>query len=244
MKLNGIQLAWLAAALLLPAGAAQAQYEMGLLLEAPHSAQIQMTAAPHLALSAQYLRASERLRAGGSPLGIGVSASLPLSALRGFDLDVSAGIAHRWMPHPAWQMLSSLRYGLSATRDLNGQFVHHGLRMDLCPGRYGRRWMLAAHLSLDYRPFVHIRHSAYAQQAFEGLPQDGPQDGWYTQHLLFSQYGLCAAYRRGRWNAHAGLDYRRAHAQLGRIVLPDIGILPFSGSLGLGFALGSGAPPR
>ncbi|MCU0391858.1 MAG: hypothetical protein MUE81_12130 [Thermoflexibacter sp.] len=221
----------------------QAQNHFGLLQNARQTAQVQFTANPALSMGFDYLMRVEKVKIKGKPIGIGASLAFPLFSQSQLDIDVSLGASYLAEIKNNWHILSRLKYGFYHTEDINGRFFNHGLRLDLYPMYRKKTWAFAGHLALDYRPFVHITHKEYAKKAFQDLypNNDGnyamPQSGWFSQNLLFVNYGIAITYTKEKWNVNFTIDYARSLAKLGNVFMPDIGIIPFSANLGIGYRL-------
>lgn len=221
-----------------------AQHYFGLLYPNRALANVSVQADPALGFGSGYFIAPAKMRLGQIPLGVGGSLHIPLSAGQGFDFDLTLGAGCLIDISERFKTIAGLSWGLHRSADLNGRYWNTGLKLDLYPGRYGDRWVIAPHLGLDWRPFVHLRHSAYAREAFQGLngKYDAPQDGWFRQRFWQQQIGLSVLYYRPRWNVQLTAGWQHYWNRLGINLLPDIGILPFYGGLNFGYLLMEGSP--
>lgn len=179
-----------------------------------------------------------------SNLGFLVSINVPLVTKQGLNFDIRYGGGYLWTIENNFKVICGAGMVVSRTSDLNGKYWNIGFKTDFYPGFYGKRWAIAPHLSWDYKPLVHIKHSEYAQQAFEDLYPDGagkynaPKDGWFYQseYNIF-QLGLGAAYHKEKWNVNLTAGFQYIPNRLKIVMLPDIGLMPFYGSLNFGYVL-------
>jgi len=134
-------------------------------------------------------------------------------------------------------------WNFSRTADVNGQYFHTGLKIDVLPGYYGTNWAFAPHLSLSYQPFIHIEHSEYAKQAFQNLYPSGsgsftaPKNGWFYQTHLMIQTGVSVAYFQSTWSLNLTAGFQHQPNRFGLLLFPDLGMLPFYGGLNFGYSI-------
>jgi hypothetical protein len=222
--------------LLLLAGfqCAHAQNYFGLLHQAKQTGQFHIAASPSLQLGWDYLISFAGIQLKNRPVGWGASLSMPLFSQEGLDIDFSAGAGYLLPLKNKIQLLTGVKYGFYRTQDINARYINHGIKLDVFPGYYGSKWLFAAHFAIDYRPFVHIRHRAYAKQAFQDLyphgngPYTAPQNGWFTQNMRFGSYGICVAYRQEKWHVRMVIDYHCPLTGLGYKIIPELGMMPFN----------------
>ncbi len=221
-----------------------AQHYFGLLYPDRTLLNASVHADPSLGFGGSYFASREKMHLGKAPLGIGGSLHIPLSAVQGFDFDLRLGAGCLLDIHARFKTIAGLSWGLHRSADLNGRYWNTGLKLDLYPGHYGERWVIAPHLGLDWRPVVHLLHSAYAREAFQGLNGNytTPQDGWFRQRFWQQQLGLSALHYRPRWNVQLTAGWQHYWNRKSITLLPDIGILPFYGSLRFGYLLAEGTP--
>jgi hypothetical protein len=201
-------------------------------------------AAPHLDASVGYLFASDSLRLGGLPLGIVGNVSAPLfSQQDGVDASIRAGIGVILPFGGAWRMITGVSWGLHRSEDINARYWATGIKLDLFPGWYGQTWMIAPHLALDYRPFVHLEHKEYARQTFQNLypnstvSQREAYNGWLVQQFFLTQTGVSAAYFQDSWNINVVMGLQQHWNRLGILFLPDVGLMPIYGVIGVSFSM-------
>lgn len=160
---------------------------------------------------------------------------------KGLDFDVNAGVATQLKFTNRFQMISGFSFALRRTEDLNGKYFNTGLKLDLLPGLYTTNWVVAPHLGLDYRPFIHIKHKAYATNTFKELGStaySAPENGWFTQNNLLPQIGIGTAYFKQNWNINLVAGLQHQPNKVGLVSLPDIGLLPFYGHVNFAHKVG------
>ncbi len=215
----------------------------GLLNNEQHTLSIGINASPHLNANADYLYAFHEREGYFQRFGIITQVNFPIFSQKGFDFDFRIGAGVLISFYKKFKALTGLTWSFSRTADLNGRYLHSGFKIDFLPGYFGKKWVFAPHLSLNYQPFIHIKHSDYAQNVFKDLyPNNNgqytsPKDGWFTQNNLTFQTGIGVAYFQPKWhlNLMAGFQYQTN--RLGLIALPDIGIMPFYGGLNFGYSM-------
>lgn len=221
----------------------KAQNFFGLLNNGSHVVSAGVNANPHLNANADYLYAFEEREGTFQRFGIITQANFPIFSQNGFDFDFRIGAGTLIHISGHFKALTGISCNLSKTVDLNGRYFHSGFRIDLLPGYYGKNWAFAPHLSLNYQPFINIKHSDYAKKAFQDLyPSangqfNSPKDGWFYQNNLTFQTGIGVAYSQPKWHLNLTAGFQHQPNKLGLIALPDIGILPFYGGLNFGYSI-------
>jgi hypothetical protein len=216
---------------------------LGLLQSGSQTVSAGVNAAPHLNMNFDYLFAFEQKQGTLQRWGVLTQIHFPLFSQKDwdFDLRIGAGALLSFSNH--LKTIAGLSWNLSRTADLNGRYFHSGWKIDVFPGYYGSKWVCAPHLSLNYQPLLHIKHSEYAKQAFQDLyPQNSgrftsPKDGWFTAPNLILQTGIGVAYFQPRWRLDLTAGFQYQPNRFGLINLPDIGILPFYGGLNFGYSI-------
>ncbi len=215
----------------------------GLLNNSSHIVSAGVNANPHLNANADYLYAFEEREGTLQRFGIITQANFPIFSQKGFDFDFRIGAGTLMSFSNQFKALTGFTWNFSQTSDLNGKYFHSGFKIDVFPGYFGNKWVFAPHLSLNYQPFIHIKHSDYAKKAFQDLYPSGngqfnsPKDGWFTQNNLTLQTGIGVAYFQPKWHLNLTAGFQHQPNRLGLIALPDIGILPFYGGLNFGYSI-------
>jgi hypothetical protein len=222
---------------------AKAQNFFGLLNNGQHILSAGVNANPHLNANADYLYAFEEREGTFQRFGIITQANFPIFSQKGFDFDFRIGTGALIGFSNQFKALTGVTWNLSRTADLNGRYFHSGFKIDFLPGYYVNNWVFAPHLSLNYQPFIRIKHSDYAKNTFQNLYPNGngqytsPKDGWFTQNNLTFQTGISIAYFQPKWHLNMTAGFQHQPNRLGLIALPDIGIMPFYGGLNFGYSI-------
>ena len=210
-----------------------AQNFLGLVQEGRHNVSLGVNANPILNLNADYLlqtNTDKKLLKRYAWIG---HVNLPLFTQEKMDFDVKLGAVGLFQFSERLKMVSGLTWGFSRTEDINGRYLNSGFKMDLLPGYYGKKWVFAPHLSVNYQPWINIKHLEYARQAFEDLYPNGsgafksPKDGWFYQNSLSFQTGLGIAFTQPCWQVNMTGGFQYQPNSLGFISFPDLGIMPF-----------------
>jgi len=229
--------------LLLLQPAAKAQNLFGLLNDGRYIVSTGINANPNLNANADYLFAFEPKEGTLQRFGIITQANFPVFSQQGFDFDFRIGAGALIGFSNQFKALTGVTWNFSRTADLNGRYYHSGFKIDFLPGYYGNKWVFAPHLSLNYQPFIHIKHNDYAKNAFKDLyPNNNgqytsPKDGWFFQNNLTLQTGIGVANFQPKWHLNLTAGFQYQPNKLGLIALPDIGILPFYGGLNFGYSI-------
>ena len=222
---------------------AKSQNLFGLLNDGQHILSAGVNANPNLNANADYLFALEQREGTVHRFGILTQANFPLFSQKGLDFDFRIGAGALISFSEKFKSLAGVSWNFSRTQDLNGRYFHSGFKIDLLPGYYGNRWVFAPQLSLNYEPFINIKHSDYAKQAFQDLYPSGngqfnaPKDGWFTQNNLTLQTGIGVTYFQPNWHINLTAGFQHQPNRLGLIALPDIGIMPFYGGVNFGYSI-------
>lgn len=222
---------------------ATAQNLFGLLNDGQPIMSAGINANPNLNANADYLFAFEQREGTVQRFGIITQANFPLFSQKGFDFDFRFGVGALLSFSDKFKTLAGVSWNFSRTADLNGRYFHSGFKIDLLPGYYGSQWVFAPHLSLNYQPWINIKHSDYAINAFMDLyPNNNgqfsaPKDGWFIQNNLTLQTGIGVTYFQPNWHVNLTAGFRHQPNRLGLIALPDIGIMPFYGGINFGYSL-------
>lgn len=218
--------------------AVYAQHYMGALLPGAGIVGIGLHAEPALSIQADYAHRFDGLQLAGNPVGFVAAVNVPLFGTHGLDFDLRLGAGSLLPVVGKFKVVTGVAWSLSRTADLNGKYLSSGLKVDLYPGLYGRRWVGALHFGSHWRPVVHIAHSEYARQAFQDrYPTgasgsfDGPQDGWFRQNAFIQQLGLAVAWRKDTWGMQLHTGFQYIPNKVGLVFLPDVGLMPVYGSL-------------
>lgn len=221
-----------------------AQYYNGMLSEQRHQVTAGMHASPHLSAVAGYQYTSRIHFSWMHTVAFHTHFRVPLFSQTGHDINWSAGAVGLSKLSEKFQIRTGLAYNLSKTADLNGKYITSGFTLDCLSGYYGEKWILGVHLAARYLPWIHIRHSTYATQAFNDLYPSGtgtytaPRDGWFIQQNLVLQTGAGVTYLHKNWNLQLIGGFQFQPNKLGLRSLPDIGIMPFYGGLVFGYGFG------
>lgn len=220
---------------------AKAQDYFGMLNGGTHYAYAGVSAAPALMAQTGYAWSGVQLK--GKPLWLTAGLTLPLFSQKGIDAELHVGAGYRFSLAGKWSLISGLSWNLMRSEDINGRYLCSGFKLDLMPGYSRTHWMVAPHMAFDYRPWLHITHSNYAKEAYTDLYPTGsgtytaPRDGWFVQNNFSLQFGGAVAYMRTQWNINLKAGFNWQPNKLGIVALPDIGIMPFYGSVNFGYKL-------
>jgi hypothetical protein len=220
---------------------ARAQDYFGLLSAGSQYVYVGVSAAPALMAQTGYAFGGAQVK--GKPLWLTAGVTLPLFSQKGLDAELHLGAGYRFALSGRWSMLSGLSWTLMRSEDINGRYLCTGFKLDLLPGYSTTHWMVAPHIAFDYRPWLHITHSDYAKEAFDDLYPAGsgtytaPRNGWFVQNNLSLQMGAGLAFLRAQWNINLKAGFNWQPNRLGLVTLPDIGIMPFYGSVNVGYKL-------
>ncbi len=219
------------------------QNPFGLLHDGHHIVSVGIHANPSLNANADYLFAFEQKDGTFQRFGLMTQANFPLFSQQGIDFDFRIGAGALVGIASNFKALMLLTWNFSRTADVNGQYFHTGLKIDVLPGYYGTNWAFAPHLSLTYQPFIHIEHSEYAKQAFQNLYPSGsgsftaPKNGWFYQTHLMIQTGVSVAYFQSTWSLNLTAGFQHQPNRFGLLLFPDLGMLPFYGGLNFGYSI-------
>lgn len=222
---------------------ATAQNYFGLLNDSNSIVSAGVNANPNLNMNADYLFSFNTPHSFFEEYGFVAHVNFPLFSQKGFDFDVKLGVGTLLKISDKFKSLSGITWGISRTANLNGKYVHSGFKLDLPPGYYGNRWAFTPHISVNYQPVIHIKHSDNAIRAFYDIYPNGigqfssPKNGWFYQNNLTLQTGFGIAYYKPRWHINLTAGFQYQPNKLGLVALPDIGILPFYGSVNVGYSL-------
>ena len=175
--------------------------------------------------------------------GIIAQGNFPIFSQKGFDFDFRLGAGALIAFSDKFKSIVGLIWNISQTNDLNGRYFHSGFKIDLLPGYYGSKWVFAPHLALNYQPWIHIKHSKYAINAFKDLYPNGngqykaPKNGWFYQNNITLQTGVGVAYFKPNWHINLTAGFQHQPNRLGLIAFPDIGIMPFYGGVNFGYII-------
>jgi len=223
--------------------ASQAQHFFGLLIEGKQMVSGGVNANPNLNFNAGYLLAFESEQSRVERLGIISQANFPLFSQKGFDFDLGIGGGTLLNVTKRFKTLAGLSWNFSRTADLNGRYYHSGFKIDLLPGYYRSKWVFAPHVTLNYQPWINIKHSDYVKQAFHDLYPNGngqyhaPKDGWFYQNNITFQTGIGIVYYQPKWYLGLTTGFQHQPNRIGLISLPDIGIMPFYGEFVFGHSI-------
>jgi hypothetical protein len=222
---------------------AKAQNLFGLLNDGQHVVSAGVNANPNLNANADYLYNFEQTTGTIQRFGIITQANFPIFSQKGFDFDFRIGVGSLINISNQFKALTGLTWNLSRTADLNGRFLHSGFKIDVLPGYYGNNWIFAPHLSLNYQPWINIKHSEYTINAFKDLyPNNNgqfnsPKEGWFYQNNIILQTGIGIAYFQPHWHINLTAGFQHQPNEIGLIAFPDIGIMPFYGGLNFGYSI-------
>lgn len=220
-----------------------AQNYFGLLNEGKQIISAGINANPHLNANADYLFGFDNQSSFIERYGIIAQANFPIFSQKGFDFDLRLGAGALLNFAGNFKAISGLSWNISRTSDINGRYLHSGFKLEILPGYYGKKWAFAPHLSFNYQPWINIKHSEYAINAFQDLyPNNNgqykaPKDGWFYQNNFTLQTGFGIAFFQPKWHLNLTAGFQHQPNRLGVIALPDIGIMPFYGGLNFGYSL-------
>lgn len=221
-----------------------AQNYFGLLNEGSHIISIGSNANPHLNANTDYFYGFDNSQDKFiERYGFLAQANFPIFSQRGFDFDLRLGAGALVFFSDKFKSIAGLSWNFSRTEDLNGRYFHSGFKIDILPGYYGSKWIFAPHLSLNYQPWINIKHSEYAINAFQDLyPNNNgqytaPKDGWFYQNHITFQTGIGVAYFQPHWHLNLTAGFQHQPNRLGIVALPDIGIMPFYGGVNFGYSI-------
>lgn len=220
-----------------------AQNYFGLLNEGRHIISAGANANPHLNANADYFFGFENPNKFIERYGFLAQVNFPIFSQKGFDFDFRIGAGALIAFTEKFKSIAGLSWNFSRTEDLNGRYLHSGFKIDVFPGYYGSKWVFTPHFSLNYQPWINLKHSEYTKNAFMDLypNQDGqyksPKDGWFYQNNFTLQTGIGIAYFQPHWHLNLTAGFQHQPNRLGLIALPDIGILPFYGGVNFGYSI-------
>ncbi len=221
----------------------QSQNFFGLLNDGKHTISAGLNANPNLNANADYFLGFDNQGKYIERYGFVAQVNCPIFSQKGFDFDFRVGAGALIAFSDKFKSIAGLSWNISRSKDLNGRYVHSGFKIDLLPGYYGNKWVLAPHVSLYYQPWVNIKHSEYAINTFQDLYPNGngqfiaPKDGWFYQNNITLQTGISVAYYQPNWHLILAAGFQHQPNRLGLIALPDIGIMPFYGGLNFGYKI-------
>ncbi len=221
----------------------QAQNYLALMSEGKQIISMGINASPHLNANADYFLLSRNMGKSIERYCIVAQVNFPVFSQKGFDFDLRIGAGFLLNISHQIKTLAGMSWNFSRTEDVNGRYLHSGFKTEILPGYYSQHWALAAHFSMDAQPWIHIKHSTSASMAFQNLYPDysgdfkAPKMGWFWQNSLTWQTGMAWAYFNSQWNFNVKAGYQHLPNQLGLEAFPDIGILPFYGSVNVGFTI-------
>jgi hypothetical protein len=217
-----------------------AQEFNSVLYEPGQFAQMGISASPQLNVQLGYATSFKNIQLKKHPVTFVSYVNLPLFSQQRLDIDLHVGAGSLFMFTKKFKMISGFSADVYRTENLNGRFVNSGFRLQLLPGYYGDTWIFAAHIVFDYRPWVNLKHSDYAKQAFQDLysPNDvrytSPHNGWHYQSYTTLQSGISVTRKQKLWSISFTAGYLQNFNKVGVSMLTDIGIMPFYGGLSVG----------
>lgn len=220
-----------------------AQNYFDLLNDGRHNIAVGVNASPQLNANADYFFGFENQGKLIDRYGVVAQANFPLFSQKGFDFDFRLGAGALLSFSGKFKSIAGLSWNFSRTEDLNGRYFHSGFKIDILPGYFGSKWVLAPHLSLNYQPWINIQHSEYAIKAFQDLYPNSqgefnaPKDGWFYKNNITLQAGIGITYFQPTWHINLTAGFQHQPNRLGIIALPDIGIMPFYGGLNFGYSI-------
>lgn len=220
-----------------------AQNYFGLLNDGRNIISGGINANPNLNANADYLLSFENKGKYIEKYGIMAHANFPIFSQKGFDFDFCLGVGALVAITDKVKSITGLSWNFSRSEDLNGRYFHSGFKIDILPGYYGNKWVFAPHLSMNYQPWINIKHSEYAINAFKDLyPNNNgqyntPKDGWFYQNNITLQTGIGIAYYNPTWHLNLTAGFQNQPNKLGLTALPDIEILPFYGGVNFGYLI-------
>lgn len=220
-----------------------AQNYFSLLNDGRHIISAGTNANPQLNAHADFLMGFDHQSRFIERYGIVAHANFPLFSQRGLDFDLRLGAGALISFADRFKSIAGLSWNFSRTADINGRYFHSGFKLDFLPGYYGNKWVFAPHFSFQYQPWIHIKHSEYAINAFRDLypNNDGsfkaPKDGWFYQNHITLQTGVGIVYFQPNWHLNLTAGFQHQPNRLGIVALPDIGIMPFYGGVNFGYVI-------
>lgn len=220
-----------------------AQNYFGLLNSGIRIASIGVNANPNINTNADYLLGFDTPNHWFERWGIAAQVNFPIFSQKGFDFDFRLGAGAVISVTEKFKSIAGLSWNFSRTEDINGRYVHSGFKLDFLPGFYGQKWAFAPHFSINYQPWINIKHSAYAMNAFQDLypnndgQYEAPKNGWFYQNHIILQTGAGIAYTRPNWHLNFTAGFQHQPNKLGIVALPDVGIMPFYGGVNAGLVL-------
>lgn len=221
----------------------KSQNYFGLLNDGRHIISVGSNANPHLNANADYFYGFDSQGKFIERYGFLAQANFPIFSQKGFDFDFRLGAGALVSFSDKFKSIAGLSWNFSRTQDLNGRYFHSGFKIDILPGYYGSKWVFAPHLSLNYQPWINIKHSEYAINAFQDLypNNDGqhkaPKDAWFSQNNITLQTGLGVAYFQPNWHINLTAGFQHQPNKIRLNAFPDVGILPFYGGVNFGYSI-------
>ncbi len=215
----------------------------GLLNDAAHMVSAGLNADPGLNVHADYFAGIQTNRALVPRLCLISRVNFPIFAQKWLNFDFQLGVGCLWNFDERWMALSGLSWHFSRTEDVTGRYLHSGFKLDLYPGYRRGLWAVFPHLGLQYQPWIHLKAGDYARQAFQDLypdggePAYGPKTGWYYQNHFVFQSGLGFGYFPSRWQVNLCAGFQHTFNRLGIVTFPDVGVMPFYGTVNFGYVL-------
>ncbi|MDJ1505339.1 hypothetical protein [Xanthocytophaga agilis] len=152
--------------------------------------------------------------------------------------EAGIGIADYLTIRNQWGVTVALSGTLATTRNTNARLTTLGTELVLLPGYRANRWYAGAWLGWQYKPVVHLHHSEYIEDTFKDRYKDGslgqgPVNGWVALHGSVIRLGAAAGYSLKSYSFHLNGGFQSTPGPLHIISLPDVGILPFFGSISI-----------
>lgn len=183
----------------------------------------------------------------GSENDLTLTASLgtPIVLLGNFNsFDMLIGGAYHVQVIEGWTMNWVGAATLATTGNINGNFAALGIDLALAPGYRAENWFANLWIGGQYKLATHIAHSDYARRAFNDRYANAPnmsdalQDGWYRTNAWIWQVGASGGYQINTVVLSLNLGLQVFQSETGVQMLPDLGIMPFYGTLGVVYCFG------
>ncbi|MDJ1471031.1 hypothetical protein QNI19_08585 [Cytophagaceae bacterium DM2B3-1] len=167
------------------------------------------------------------------------SVATPVFLLKKPDtFEGKVGLADYLSFYQQWGVTIGISATVATTKNTNGRITTAGTALTLIPGYRTHHWYAGAWINWQYNYAAHLRHSDYVQDSFDdryesGETESAPYQGWVSMNTSILQLGAAAGYSVKAYSIHLNAGYQTVPGPLHINSLPDVGILPFGGSVSL-----------
>jgi len=214
----------------------------GLLSEGEDITSLGFGANPHMDAGLDFMDISKKSENPIERYGFFFSFSMPVFTSDGLDYDLKLGVCALIRHKKQFKSITGITWNFSRTEDINGRYFHSGIKWEILPGQYGKKWAAAPHFGIHYQPFLNVRQKDYGSRTFENLKQNSISEvqksdiSWHLQNYLRFELGLGIAHYDQNYNFNLIGGYSHLRNEPGLIALPELGILPFYSRVNLGYS--------